>query len=453
MSAFNALTTRHWAIEPDALKLMAKIALRKNETPEALSTRLGMPLKNTRTVTVIDNNAIVPVTGPLFPKATMLDAMCGAVSLEILMQDIQSALDNPQINAIVLDMDSPGGVAFGPSEMAAFVAKAKAQKPIIAYVGGLACSAAYWIASAATEIVAEKSAMLGSIGVVTAVPVQEAPDQDGNKYIEIVSSNAKNKRPDPMTEGGMKEITRELDALEELFIQDVAQYRGVSVQTVKEKFGAGGILIAADAVRVGMADKIGSFESVLQSLSNRFHPNNIGGHMANNEKVPAAEKSVAGNATITVQTLMSDFPDIAASLTKEGFAAGAAAERERILAIEDVAMAGHEALVAAAKKDGKTTADQLAGQILKAEKQRGANWKSDVKSEIEKMPAIDPSGANAPAKALEEDKTLPVETRAKAKWDASADLRTEYADDFKAYVGFMKAEESGRCRITSRAKN
>lgn len=72
------------------------------------------------------------------------------------------------------------------------------------------------------------AALLGSIGVVTAVPVQEQPDESGTKCYEIVSSNAKAKRPDPRTEDGIKTIKAELDALEAQFIGSVAKFRNIS---------------------------------------------------------------------------------------------------------------------------------------------------------------------------------------------------------------------------------
>jgi ClpP class serine protease len=442
MSLLNALVNNQWAIDPLALQRMAGIAARRAFDLEALAPKAGVQLKNTRLIQLIDGTAVVPVTGPLFPKASLMDTMCGAVSLETLMQEMQQALDNPNVNAIVLDMDSPGGLVSGTSEFAAFITRAKDIKPIVCYVGGSAASAAYWIASACSEIVAEKTAGLGSIGVVTARPVQQEPDQNGDKWIEIVSSNAQNKRPDPTTEGGLKVITDQLDAVEALFIADVASNRGVTVQKVKDTFGKGGMLIAADAVQAGMADRIGSFESVLSELSNRFYPNRNGGQMSN-QKPAAAADTAATQAT--VETLTAQHPALVAQIQ----AASALAERARITAIDEVSVAGHEALVQAAKEDGKSTAADVALKIVKATKAQGADYLNATVQAVANQPKIDASASNGngptpPAKDGE-DTGAYTEEKGQAAWDKMKPAaRAEFGNDFKAFHAFTKAEQEGR---------
>ena len=93
-------------------------------------------------------------------------------------------------------LDSPGGQVSGINAFADIVAAGTKKKYTTAFVAGSAASAAYWIASAASEIAMEGTGMVGSIGVVAAIPVQVAPDGGGDIWIEIVSSNTLNKRPD-----------------------------------------------------------------------------------------------------------------------------------------------------------------------------------------------------------------------------------------------------------------
>jgi signal peptide peptidase SppA len=269
MKAIDLLMARHWAITPEALQSIAGIALRKNEDWEFLAGKLGKPLQYTHETRVREGIAIIPVNGPMFSKANIMTAHSGATSLEKLSHDLATAVSDPSITAIVLDINSPGGAALGPAELAGEIRQAAQTKPVIAYTGTMACSAAYWIASAASEIVAHPGAMLGSIGVVTAASYQKEADQDGNMHVEIVSSNAQKKRPDPQSADGLSQIKAELDAIENSFIDTVAQFRGVDRATVISDFGGGGILSAADAVKVGMADRLGSLEDVLAELSNR----------------------------------------------------------------------------------------------------------------------------------------------------------------------------------------
>lgn len=434
MSVINLMTTKHWAIRSNVLEKLAQIAIHRKDT-DAINAAPGTPMKYTRTVVQRGNVAVIPVTGPLFPKASQLDTMCGAVSLEVIAQDLNTAVQNPSVAGIILDIDSPGGVAFGPAEMAELIDSYKATKPIIAYVGGMACSAAYWIAAAATEIVAHKGAMLGSIGVVTIQTKQEGIDLEGYKHIEIVSSNAQNKRPDPTTEEGLKEIMRELDAIEEVFISDVAKHRGISSEEVKAKFGQGGVFMAAEAVAIGMADRMGSFEDVLLDFQNRLTSTPKGGVMNATDKGQPQAASIAANENPI------DLDAIRAEAAK--------AERERILAIDEITVDGMEKLAAAAKADGKTTAQELAFKWAKEQKQLGASYVSSLQTQVENNPVIDPSGNNADPAAKpteeEQDKDLPSEARAKKQYAKSKALQDEFKTE-AIYVAYCKGQESGRVR-------
>lgn len=136
-------------------------------------------------------------------------------------------------------------------------------KPVTAFVAGMGASAAYWLASQAKEIVLDRSASVGSIGVVATVSRQEGPDQGGRRSYEVVSSGAPMKRPDVTTDEGRAALQAEVDATEDVFVADVAAGRRVSLDTVRAVFGRGAMVSAARAVAAGMADRIGTLEGVL----------------------------------------------------------------------------------------------------------------------------------------------------------------------------------------------
>ena len=144
------------------------------------------------------------------------------------------------------------------------VAELKARKPIHAYVSGQCCSGAYWIAAACESMTVDPSAVLGSIGVVAVHRRASAKDE-----VEIGSSQSPNKRPDVETEAGRRQIQETIDAIAQVFIEDVARYRGLQPGQVIERFGAGGVKVGAAAVEAGMADRLGSFEGLLRELSGR----------------------------------------------------------------------------------------------------------------------------------------------------------------------------------------
>ena len=446
---------KYWAIEPDILKSLCRL-----DEIKSLSFQSERRLSNTRSVLIRDGTAIIPLYGPITARSDLFSFFFGGTSLSDLAKDFQTALDDDQVKAILFDIDSPGGVALGPSEMADAIFKARGKKPIWSYVGRNCSSAAYWIASATEKIIANPSALLGSIGVVTTIPVQEQPDSEGYKNIEIVSSNAKQKRPDPRTEEGMSEIKRELNDLESQFIEAIARYRNITVNTVKNDFGQGGVLIGKNAVASGMADSLGSYEEVIAELNQKI---------STNKQINFMSKETIERSAINADFIKSEFPDIAEKLAKEnsekirsetketafaegkkaGFAEGIKSERERILAIEEAALAGHEDLTAKAKQDGGMTAEKLALQIVSREKQRGTKY-IDAQKEAEKeMPKVAPNFESASPEKTKIDKDAPLEERAKAEWQSDAKLRSEFADDYDAYFAFKKANEANQVKILS----
>lgn len=277
--AFHALTAELWAIEPSWLHVMAALAQRDHNAPslagleewqardyELLAGPGAQKLAGAQRAFAIDGVAVIPVMGPIFPRANMMTAMSGATSITMLMNDLRVALANEEIGAIVLQVDSPGGVVTGVAGFADAVAAATKKKPVVASVVGSASSAAYWIASAAGEIAIERTAYAGSIGVVAAYPKQVGPDERGMMAIEIVSSNAPKKRVDPETEEGASEIRATLDDLERHFISDVAKGRKVTADRVKADFGQGGTKVGATAVAAGMADRVQTYEATVNAL-------------------------------------------------------------------------------------------------------------------------------------------------------------------------------------------
>lgn len=252
-----------WAMTQPAIEMVVSVVERVNQEPSAVETQLGRPLDNTETVTITDGVAVVPVLGPISRYANIFTRISGGTSIEILARDFRAAVENPKVKAVVLNIDSPGGTVNGTSEFAAQVFAARDSKPIVAYGANDVCSGAYWIASACSEIVANDTSHLGSIGVVGGYPRKF----DKGHYTEFVSSRARNKRPDISTEEGRAVVQAHMDAIEDVFVSSVATYRGVSDETVASDFGQGDHMIASRAVTAGMADRIGSLDGLIAELS------------------------------------------------------------------------------------------------------------------------------------------------------------------------------------------
>lgn len=273
-----AIRATPWAILPEYLEAIEAIAVRAldEDILKAVATdghqasmdaarmavaAVGRPMEGSQMSTVRDATAIIPVVGTIFPRASMIGASTGGTSLSAIMHDLRVAMRSDQIERVVMLVDSPGGVVSSLGEAADGIRAA--EKPVTAFVAGMGASAAYWLASQATEIVLDRSASVGSIGVVATVSRQEGTDQNGRRAYEIVSSGAPLKRPDVSTEDGRAAIQADVDAIEEVFVADVASGRRVTTERVRNDFGRGAMVSAARAVAAGMADRIGTLESVL----------------------------------------------------------------------------------------------------------------------------------------------------------------------------------------------
>jgi signal peptide peptidase SppA len=116
---------------------------------------------------IIDGIAHIPIGGPIGKGFGKFEKGAGAVDVDDVRSELDQAEQDPLVRAIILDIDSPGGMVKGTPELADRVAAC--DKPIYTFCAGCMCSAAYWIGSAADMICATKTADIGSIGVYCAL--------------------------------------------------------------------------------------------------------------------------------------------------------------------------------------------------------------------------------------------------------------------------------------------
>ncbi|MFG0400301.1 S49 family peptidase [Pseudomonas sp. zjy_11] len=362
--ALELAASQPWLMMPDALDNLLTISDRMGD-PVALATKRGDRLDETRRVTMRGNVAVVPITGPIFRYANLFTEISGATSTQILATDIQRALDDPKVKSIVLNIDSPGGVASGINELAEMIFAARDRKRIVAYIGGIGASAAYWIASAAGEIVIDEASLAGSIGVVVEAVIEDEKKTGRTRY-QIVSRNAPNKRPDLGTEEGRAKMGETIDAMADVFVGKVARNLGVAAEKVPEMGDHGGIRVGADAVKHGLAHRVGSLESLITELAkpaNTFPRT----HTMTTVKTTAELRTAiaAGTDPNTIEIAQADQPDTAAIRTE-----AATAERERIKGINALAVKGFEKEIGAAIDDGSSV-EATALVLFKASQDRG----------------------------------------------------------------------------------
>lgn len=333
----------------------------------------------------INKIAVINITGVIdrYAKDTW---WYGGVSVEEISDDLQAALADDTIDGILLRINSPGGNADGIAELAGSIRAAAGAKPAIAYIDGSACSGAYWLAAAASKIVINVIGEGGSIGAYAVFyDWTKAMDEIGVKEIVILSSQSPNKNPDPSTTKGHDIYQARIDALAQVFIESVAQYRGVTTETVLSDFGQGGVFMGQQAVDAGLADELGTFETALALVG-----------------AEVSKTLTRRISMLTVDQIRAENPDAAKALIDEGFKAGCAAERVRISGIDALDLAGEDrALMQAAKDDGVSTAADVAVKVLAAQKARRAKMVQDRTADV--APLIEAAGAANEAPALSED--------------------------------------------------
>lgn len=297
--------------------------------------------------------AIISIVGTLVNRGAWVGAYSGIVSYEGIQHQITTAVADPKVHTILLDMDTPGGEAVGCAETAAVLAAAGQKKRTCALVAGMAASAGYWIASAAQEIVTTETGVSGSIGVVlihadysamleqagVAATLIYAGDHkvDGNPY-------------QPLPESVRADLQAEVDSFYAMFVRGVAKGRGKRLSTEAARATQARTFVGKAAVDAGLADSVGSIHSVLADLiraSGRKSVQNGGKPMDANiietsliDVVPKAEHE---KAVVDARTEGERVGE------ERGRKAGAEAERGRISAIlATEGVAGNAARMAAA---------------------------------------------------------------------------------------------------------
>lgn len=268
-----------WLITREALEGIAEIALgegdietarlAREEKREALLTLPGAELPGTAG-RLIDGVAVLELDGPIYRRADMFQEISGATSLESLARELRAANENPAVRAIVLNINSPGGSVNGVQEFAELIRRNP--KPIHAFAGGLCCSAAYWIGSAAKTLTVGRTALVGSIGVISIyVDESEKNEREGRRVYQFRSSQSPRKNLDPASEDGRGAEQLILDGICTAFIESVARFRGVSPAVVAETFGQGGVVLGDESVRLGMTDRLGLLDDLIHDLNSK-HP-------------------------------------------------------------------------------------------------------------------------------------------------------------------------------------
>ena len=234
---------------------------------------LGAPTDRSgeRTYQVIDRKtAVVPVIGSLINRGNNFLELFGFTSYERLKGQINEISEDDSIETVIFDFDSPGGEATGCLELATLIRNLSKKKKTISVVNGLACSAAYALASATSEIYTTPSSSLGSIGVVY-IHIDQSKQLDlaGVKPTFVYAGQHKIDCSPfaPLSDEMKADMQVEINGLYDAFIATVAKGRGKKLSVADARNTEAQIFIGKAAVDKGLADKVDTFDNVLAAVS------------------------------------------------------------------------------------------------------------------------------------------------------------------------------------------
>lgn len=275
-----------------------------------------------------DGTAKINISGVLKNSRSFWDSLLGSKTSLIYDEIIQVAQElesDPTVKKVDFYFDTPGGEVLGMDNAA--VAVSLISKPTTAYVRNMCASGGVYLASQCDEIIAlSEGSMIGSIGIMQRMYVDP-------EIVSVTSSNAPRKNPDPMTAKGKAMIVDELDEMEELFIRRVAEGRGVTVETVKEKFGQGGTMLAKRALESGLIDRIETQklkmtyvppvtdpgqEPIIDSKKVIIEPAQMAGKIQTKEYSPNEGQKPKERKRMDIQILRNEHPDVFAQAVKVG---------------------------------------------------------------------------------------------------------------------------------------
>lgn len=267
----QALMETPWAILPAKLEAIIEVVTRylagEKLNAEEVQTRIHGATRPPDRIT--GSVAILPLFGTIIPRANLFSNTSGATSAEQFGKRFDELINDSTVGAIVLDVDSAGGQVAGVDELSKKIYEARGKKPIVAVANHLAASAAYWIATAADELVVTPSGEVGSIGVFAAhEDISESLAKEGVKVTMISEGKYKTEgNPyEPLSEEARTAIQTRVSESYDAFVKAVARNRGVKAADVRNGFGEGRVVGARQAQTLGMADRIATLDETIARL-------------------------------------------------------------------------------------------------------------------------------------------------------------------------------------------
>lgn len=214
-------------------------------------------------MSIEDGVAWIPIQGPIGRKLSLIERICGACDIDILREQIDLAKTYPDVETICFCVDSPGGSVDGVPDLAEYIAEVNKEKPCIACIEGMCCSAAYYLVAGCSEIIAcGKTCYIGSVG--TYCYLLDTSRQYQNEGIDPVLVKAGEKKGELMpgmkiTADMIERLQKEVDYINGLFLSHVKGHR----PNIPDSFLNGQAYYTEEALKANFVDGVISNKSEL----------------------------------------------------------------------------------------------------------------------------------------------------------------------------------------------
>lgn len=440
-----------WAILPETLERIHSILISyysgeksAEERIEEAEKALGRKLDNRENGEPIIKEVkgkkvqVIPVHGVIAKRMNMFSRISGGVSTEELKAQIEGAINNEEVDGIVLDVESPGGALDSIPEVSNFIYSKRGVKPIVTHANGMMASGGLYIGSAADAVTSYESAEVGSLGVLWKhVDMSRLYEERGVKNTIIRSKKFKAvPNPyEPITDDVRAMMQEYVDGAYKMFVRDMAKFRGKDMEMVAKEWGSGKMFPAGQAMQMGMIDKLANLdESIMMAadmvdIRKKFPTYSFAADTTNYSKWTIGSPfdwtnwtEVLGNGTgtitiatidkeekiMTVQELKEKYPEIYASVYAEGKVEGLAevqtvqgnmttqvTEREQEIATlkaENETLKTENAelnkTISIAKKNAADTVAQSEADAISAELLGASAVEENLHAKVREMPSV-----------------------------------------------------------------
>jgi len=257
MDPKTAISTAAWAMERNALEKFCMQVVRgdlSEKEDKALGKMYGLA----------GNTAVIPLRGVVSKYPTW-----GGTDVNTVRRALDLAVVDSDVKNICLYVDSPGGTVDGISDLSDALHAACKNKHVVAFASGMMASAAYWLGCACDAIVVSQDAIVGSIGVYTVLMDYSKMAENYGIKFELIRTG-KYKGADvpvtPISKEQREQAQYLVDSFYTLFVNKVSTYRDMDLAEV-QKLADGRVFVGKAAVELGLADGVGTLDSVIAALA------------------------------------------------------------------------------------------------------------------------------------------------------------------------------------------